>query len=219
MPDITSPSPAARLIRDGQLQVDVWRVYVPSSEASTADAATPDVATPDISRPHLTTSDTSPDPATLNALDGTRGGAALPADEPGWIVTLATWSAHRKILRARRHPVAVLLAPEADLRELVSADDRVEPDAIAFIAIDFPVYTDGRGYSLAQLLRTRHGWTGELRAVGDVMIDTIHYLARVGFDSFLVKPEHDPQKALAAFRTFTVHYQKTYPKPSVPEAA
>ena len=50
------------------------------------------------------------------------------------------------------------------------------------------------------------------------MIDTIHYQARVGFDSFLVKPGHDPHKALAAFKTFTVHYQKTYRVPT-PAAA
>ncbi|MVW72013.1 MULTISPECIES: DUF934 domain-containing protein [unclassified Bordetella] len=144
---------------------------------------------------------------------------SLPADEPGWIVPLATWTAHRDTLRARRHPVAVLLAPDSKLQELVNDDGEIDPTGIDFIAIDFPVYTDGRGYSLAQLLRTRYGWQGELRAVGDVMIDTIHYQARVGFDSFLVKPGHDPHKALAAFQTFTVHYQKTYPKPSVPVEA
>lgn len=138
---------------------------------------------------------------------------ALPADEPGWIVPVALWATERDTLRQRQHPVAVLLAPDSGLQALLGSDDRVDADGLAFIAIDFPLYTDGRGYSLAQLLRTRYGWQGELRAIGDVMIDTIHYQARVGFDSFLVKPGHDPEKALAAFNTFTVHYQKTYPKP------
>lgn len=145
--------------------------------------------------------------------------AILPADVPGWIVPLALWLAEREALRQRQHPVAVLLAPDARLQDFVDEDGRVDPTGIAFIAIDFPVYTDGRGYSLAQLLRTRHGWQGELRAIGDVMIDTIHYQARVGFDSFLVKPGHDPAKALAAFKTFTVHYQQTYPKPPGLKAA
>lgn len=140
-------------------------------------------------------------------------GAQLPADEPGWIVPLPVWAAARDTLRQRQHPVAVLLGPAAKLDELVDDQGRVDPSSLAFIAIDFPIYTDGRGYSLAQLLRTRHGWQGELRALGDVMIDTIHYQARVGFDSFLVKEGHDPHKALAAFKTFTVHYQQTYPKP------
>lgn len=138
----------------------------------------------------------------------------VPRDEPDWIVPLSTWKTSRATLRRHHHPVAVLLEPDADLRELADADGALDPSGIAFIAVDFPIYTDGRGYSLAQLLRTRYQWQGELRAVGDVMIDTIHYQARVGFDSFLVKPGHDPHKALAAFNTFTVHYQKTYPAPT-----
>jgi len=139
---------------------------------------------------------------------------ALPADEPGWIVPLASWKAGRDALRARHHPVGVLLPPDADLADLAGPGDTLDPAGIALIAIDFPAYTDGRGYSLAQLLRNRYGYQGELRAVGDVMIDTIHYQARVGFDSFLVKPGHDPEKALAAFKTFSVHYQKTYRAPA-----
>lgn len=138
----------------------------------------------------------------------------VPADEPGWIVPLATWNTSRVTLSAHKNPVAILLGPDADLHTLADGSDTINPTGIAFIAIDFPVYTDGRGYSLAQLLRTRYGWTQELRAVGDVMIDTIHYQARVGFDSFLVKPGHDPHKALAALKTFTVHYQKTYLVPA-----
>ncbi|GLK95636.1 DUF934 domain-containing protein [Achromobacter insolitus] len=142
----------------------------------------------------------------------------VPSDTPGWVVPLATWKASRATLRRHRHPVAVQLESDADLRDLAEADGTLDPTGIAFIAVDFPVYTDGRGYSLAQLLRTRYQWQGELRAVGDVMIDTIHYQARVGFDSFLVKPGHDPHKALEAFKTFTVHYQKTYRVPTAAAA-
>ncbi|MGE6918764.1 DUF934 domain-containing protein [Achromobacter kerstersii] len=142
----------------------------------------------------------------------------VPTDEPGWVVPLSIWKTSRATLRRHQHPVAVLLGADADLRDLAEPDGTLNPAGIAFIAVDFPVYTDGRGYSLAQLLRTQYQWTGELRAVGDVMIDTIHYQARVGFNSFLVKPGHDPKKALAAFQTFTVHYQKTYRAPT-PAAA
>ena len=97
----------------------------------------------------------------------------MPRDEPDWIVPLSTWKTSRATLRRHHHPVAVLLEPDADLRELADADGTLDPSGIAFIAVDFPIYTDGRGYSLAQLLRTRYQWQGELRAVGDVMIDTI----------------------------------------------
>lgn len=139
--------------------------------------------------------------------------AELPPDEPGWIIALTIWLTAHAALRARRHPVAILLAPDSELKTLADEHGRIDTAGIAFIAIDFPVYTDGRGYSLAQLLRSQYGYTGELRAVGDVMIDTVHYQARVGFDSFLVKPGHDPQQALAAFKTFSVHYQQTYRAP------
>jgi uncharacterized protein (DUF934 family) len=108
--------------------------------------------------------------------------------------------------------VGILFKPDDDPLALAPAG-KLDANGIALIAIDFPLYTDGRGYSIAQILRTRLGWTGELRAVGDVMIDTIHYQARCGFDSFLLKAGHDPQLALEAFNAFSFHYQKTYPKP------
>ena len=57
------------------------------------------------------------------------------------------------------------------------------------ITINFPVFNDGRGLSLAVLLRTRYGFTGELRAVGDVHQDLLHYMRRCGFDSYVL-PEH-----------------------------
>ena len=76
----------------------------------------------------------------------------VPGDEPGWIVPLAVWKTSRATLRRHRHPVAILLEPDADLRELADADGVLDPAGIAFIAVDFPVYTDGRGYSLARAM-------------------------------------------------------------------
>lgn len=141
--------------------------------------------------------------------------AALPPDEPDWLVALPTWLAAATALRARRHPVGVLLEPDADPAQLVEEGTRtIDPTGIAYIAVDFPLYTDGRGYSIAQLLRTHYGWEGELRAVGDILIDTIHYQARCGFDSFVVKPGHDPEKALKALAAFSVHYQHGYAEPA-----
>lgn len=174
-------APLNNVIRNGQLEADIWRAFVPHENA--------------------------PVSATQ----------ALPPDENGWLVTLGTWRAARDTLRLRRHPVAVYLGPDADPEGLLEAGAAtIDATGIAHLAIDFPVYTDGRGYSLAQMLRTQYGWDGELRAVGDVMIDTVHYMARCGFDAFAVKPSHDPQAALAALGTFTVHYQKTYPAAAVP---
>ncbi|VCU70384.1 hypothetical protein PIGHUM_02456 [Pigmentiphaga humi] len=138
---------------------------------------------------------------------------ALPPDDGDWLVPLAVWRAAHAELRGRRRPVGVLLAPADDPLELAEAG-RIDEQGLALIAVDFPVYTDGRGYSIAYMLRTRLGWQGELRAVGDVLIDTIHYQARAGFDSFAVKPGHDPEQALKAFGTFTAAYQRSYSTPA-----
>ncbi|ANN66025.1 DUF934 domain-containing protein [Bordetella bronchialis] len=146
--------------------------------------------------------------------------SSTPPDEPDWIVPLSTWLKARDSLRARRHPVGILLEPDADPGDLLENGGRtIDPKGIAYLAVNFPMYTDGRGYSIAQILRTHHGWQGELRALGDVLIDTIHYQARCGFDSFLVKPGHDPVKALHALKTFSHHYQQGYARPPEPELA
>ena len=138
----------------------------------------------------------------------------LPPDSAYWMITLESWKANQDALRLRQHPVAILISTSTELNDFFpQGGTDINTLSIALITIDFPAYTDGRGFSLAQILRTQYGWCGELRAVGDVLIDTIHYLARCGFDSFLVKEGHDPELALKSFETFTVHYQKSYLKP------
>lgn len=89
-----------------------------------------------------------------------------------------------------------------------------EPDALAphldripSIAIDFPAFNDGRGLSLAVLLRTRFGYRGELRAVGAVHEDLTRYLLRCGFDSLLLPDGRDVATALAAFSLGEHYYQ------------
>jgi uncharacterized protein (DUF934 family) len=90
--------------------------------------------------------------------------------------------------------------------------------AIALIGVQFPKFTDGRGYSSAVLLRTRLGWRGELRALGDVLQDQLFALRRVGFDSFALRADRDPQTALQAFGTFTGVYQGSVEPPLPPYA-
>ena len=138
----------------------------------------------------------------------------LPPDEAYWMVTLDCWKVNQDSMSLRKHPIAILVPAHADSKDFLPVGvSNINSLSITLIAIEFPTYTDGRGFSLAQILRTQLGWLGELRAVGDVLIDTIHYLARCGFDSFLVKEGHDPELALKSFETFTVHYQKSYLKP------
>jgi len=84
-------------------------------------------------------------------------------------------------------PLADWIAGSGDGLLLEGSD---EPEArfveAPLIAINFTSFADGRGLSLAGLLRTRYAYTGELRAVGDVHPDIIHYMRRCGFDSFLM---------------------------------
>ncbi len=74
---------------------------------------------------------------------------------------------------------------------LLAVDTEPEPRFAhaKLIAIEFPAFTDGRGLSLAVLLRSRFGFAGELRAIGDVRADILHYLHRCGFDSYLMATE------------------------------
>jgi uncharacterized protein (DUF934 family) len=100
---------------------------------------------------------------------------------------------------------------ESQVVRLEPADD---PAAIADrlagatrVEVNFPKFADGRGYSLARLLRERHGYRGELRAVGQVARDNLHFLERCGFDAFLLRDGEDPFEALRAFEDFSASYQ------------
>ncbi|MFX7739746.1 DUF934 domain-containing protein, partial [Acinetobacter baumannii] len=75
-------------------------------------------------------------------------------------------------------------------------------DSFKVVAVDFPKFADGRGYSIAYNLRARLGYTGELRAIGDVLRDQLFYMQRVGFDAFAVRADkniHDAVKGLTDF--------------------
>jgi uncharacterized protein (DUF934 family) len=99
-------------------------------------------------------------------------------------------------------PIGVSLAPNDEpesLRQLLPH--------LAVIGVQFPKFTDGRGYSLAYLVRRRLGWSGQLRAQGDVLQDQLFALRRVGFDAFELRGDRDPQAALAGFGVFTRSYQ------------
>ncbi len=133
--------------------------------------------------------------------------AELPA-QGDVLVPLSLWSAERDGLAARPGRIGVLLAPADDPAALV--DDLPQ---LALVAVDFPQATDGRGYSTARLLRERYGYTGELRAVGDVGRDQLFNLARVGFDAFALRDGEDVAGALAAFADFSEAYQASVERP------
>ena len=122
---------------------------------------------------------------------------------------LAAWKQRRVELALRKEPLGVWLAPDDDPRE-IAADLAV----LALVAVRFPKFTDGRGYSMAYMLRRRFGYRGELRAFGDVGRDQLFYLSRVGFDSFRLADHRDAADALASFNDFTVRYQGSIDNPT-----
>jgi uncharacterized protein (DUF934 family) len=83
----------------------------------------------------------------------------------------------------------------------------------ARVEINFPKFGDGRGYSIAKLLRERYGYKGELRAVGQVVRDHLYNMERVGFDAFLLREGEDPVEALTGFEDFSEAYQGTAARP------
>ena len=117
------------------------------------------------------------------------------------IVPLSLWQEQKAALQARGN-VGVCLEPGEEPEAL--ADDIA---ALPLIAINFPAFKDGRGYSYARELRTRYGFEGELRAVGDVLRDQLFYLARVGFNAFEVRSDRDIHEALTGLKDYTVTYQ------------
>src|SRR6185503_17398024 len=81
------------------------------------------------------------------------------------------------------------------------------------IAVNFPKFGDGRGYSIGRLLRERYGYKGELRAVGWVVRDHLLYMENCGFDAFLLREGADAEEALTGFQDFSESYQATVTKP------
>ena len=134
-------------------------------------------------------------PATLAA--ALSGGAT-----EGVLIPLPLWLASRDTLAGEERHLGVWLEAHDDLKDLVPDIPRLE-----LIAVNFARFSDGRGYSLARLLRGRYGYKRELRAVGDILLDQLFYLMRVGFDAYALRDDQDPLAAGAALRAFSVSYQ------------
>ena len=122
--------------------------------------------------------------------------AALPEHEQ--VVPLAQW----------RGEPGVLLGPGDDPQAIAE-----HLHEISVVAVEFPQFTDGRGYSIARLLRERYGFEGEIRAVGEVLRDNLFYLSRCGFDSFVLSDQTRLDEAIADLSTFSDAYQASVERP------
>ncbi len=120
------------------------------------------------------------------------------------IVSLGQWRAGRDALALRSDPIGLKLASD-ESPELVAED----LPRFAVVALEFPKFRDGRAYTYARWLRQRFDYRGEVRAVGEVLLEQLHFMLRVGFDAFEIQ-EADPLGAYrAAEREFSVWYQPT----------
>ena len=117
------------------------------------------------------------------------------------IVPLKVWLAQRDALQHR-----------SDLGVWFASDERAEDlkddiGKFSVIAVDFPKFADGRGYSIAYHLRTRLGYRGQLRAIGDVLRDQMFYMQRVGFDAFAPRSDKNIHEAFKGLSDFSLTYQ------------
>jgi uncharacterized protein (DUF934 family) len=137
-----------------------------------------------------------PEPAS-----GGQAGADAVVPDGKVIVPLHGWMAQRAAL-SQRAAIGVWLAPDEQASAL--KDDLAK---FGVIAIDFPKFTDGRGYSIAFNLRKRLGYKGELRAIGDVLRDQLFSMHRVGFDAFATRQDRSIHDALKGLTVFSETYQ------------
>ncbi len=120
------------------------------------------------------------------------------------IVPLRLWQAEESL---QRENIGLLLDNDIDLSAITE-----DLTSVPVIAINFPSFTDGRGFSIARLLRERYEYKGEIRAVGYVIRDQLHYLKRCGFNAFSFNPENllgafDLAAISASLSDFTNAYQ------------
>jgi uncharacterized protein (DUF934 family) len=135
---------------------------------------------------------------------------ALPA-LPGSgdvIVPLALWLERRHDLLAYPGRLGVWLDSDEDPAAIAADLDR-----FALVAVNFPKFGDGRGYSIARLLRERYAYAGELRAIGEVARDLLFYMAACGFDAFALREGENVDEALAAFSDFSESYPSSVAQP------
>lgn len=118
------------------------------------------------------------------------------------IVTLERWQRDREALAGREGPLGIRL--RSDQSPELIADDL---DRFDLVALEFPVFTDGRAYSYARLLRERYRYGREVRAVGNVLRDQLQFMRRAGFDAFDVDGAGTPEELLACLSEIGVAYQ------------
>ena len=125
-----------------------------------------------------------------------------------FIAPLKFWKLFRSDLEEYQGEVAIWLDSDENVHD-------IGPDlhSLPMIALNFPVFSDGRSYTNARELKSQLQYKGEIRAIGDVLRDQLFYMSRCGFDSFALRYDQDPELCLAAFNDFRNSYQSTVVEP------
>ena len=144
------------------------------------------------------------------------GNLTLPDLEPGKnkvLVPFTWWVQHHQEAdvkaKAQNGQIGVWFAADDDILKHAELIEQGKT-RWSLVAAHFPIFRDGRSFSTAALLRDRLGWDKEIRAIGDVLIDQLLQGARVGFDSFALRPDQNMDVALKQFDVFTVTTQNSW---------
>ena len=129
------------------------------------------------------------------------------------IIPLTVWLERKDTLSARvaAGEIGVWLETFEPVEDLVGS--LPDLNTLPLIAVHFPRFADGRGFSIATLLRNRYGYRNEIRAVGDVLRDQLFYMKRCGFDAFAIREDRSAEDALASLRDFSEPYQGAVDNP------
>lgn len=131
---------------------------------------------------------------------------ALPAEPV--LLPLSVWLARRDEIVAGHRQCGVWLDSDEGPEALAGDLDR-----LAVIGVNFPKFTDGRSYSSARLLRERYRYSGEIRALGDVLQDQLFFMRRCGIDAYALRADKDLDQALAGLHAFSESYQAAVDQP------
>ena len=142
--------------------------------------------------------------------------AAL-GDAPS-IISLDRLRAESDALKARNAPLGVVLRADNQGKQQMGEDvhelSASYLDMVQLVAIEFPVYRNGRGYSNARILREQLGFTGELRATGEVLHDQWQFMERCGFNAFELAPHISLEEFTAALGELSDAYQPADRQPA-----
>lgn len=128
------------------------------------------------------------------------------------ILPLNCWLESQDHIRQRQGLTGVWLQSH-ERAETLLVDTGLDINDIPLIAVDFPVFSDGRGYTTARTLREVLQYRGEMRAIGDVLRDQLFYMRRCGFNAYAMRNDQDLASSLAAFNDFRDAYQASVDQP------